>query len=72
VKAMAQPTAPQPARYPVQRALTAAMKQAGARTGDFHRMQVWAGQSAAMANAEPASRVVQRIWADARALLQAR
>jgi nitronate monooxygenase len=25
------------------------MKEAGAAAGDYHRMQVWAGQSAAMA-----------------------
>ena len=29
------------------------MKEAGAAAGDYHRMQVWAGQSAAMAKAIP-------------------
>jgi nitronate monooxygenase len=32
-------------------------------------MQVWAGQSAALARAEPAEEVVNRLWEDARKLL---
>jgi len=71
VKAAASPDAPQPAPYPVQRGLTAAMKEAGAAAGDVHRMQVWAGQSAAMARAIPAGELLTRIWNDARALLRA-
>jgi nitronate monooxygenase len=55
----------------VQRGLTAAMKEAGAAAGDVHRMQVWAGQSAAMARAIPAGELLTRIWNDARALLRA-
>ncbi len=62
--------APRPAPYPVQRGLTAPMRQAGAATGDYHRMQVWAGQSAAMAKPVPAADLVRQIWVDARALLQ--
>jgi nitronate monooxygenase len=61
--------APSPAPYPIQRALTAAMREAGARGGDVQRMQAWAGQSAALARAEPAGDVVRRLWAEARALL---
>ena len=61
--------APAPAPYPVQRALTAAMREAGAKAGDVQRMQAWAGQSAALARAEPAGDVVRRLWAEARALL---
>ncbi len=54
VKAMAAPGRLRPAPYPVQRHLTSPMKQAGAAAGDYHRMQVWAGQSAAMARPIPA------------------
>jgi nitronate monooxygenase len=45
------------------------MKESGAAAGDYHRMQVWAGQSAAMSKAVPAGDLVNQIWADARALL---
>jgi nitronate monooxygenase len=69
VKAAAAPDAPRPADYPVQRGLTAAMKEAGAAAGDYHRMQVWAGQSAAMAKAIPANRLVEEIWTGAEGFL---
>ena len=39
-------------------------------TGDFAAMQAWAGQSAALARAEPAAVVVQRLWEDAQTLLR--
>jgi nitronate monooxygenase len=65
VQAAASHDAPPPAPYPVQRGLTAAMKEAGAATGDFHRMQMWAGQSAAMAKPIRAGDLVQRIWTEA-------
>jgi nitronate monooxygenase len=45
------------------------MKQAGAASNDYHRMQVWAGQSAAMARAIPAGDRVRQIWDDAQAFL---
>ncbi len=63
------PDAPRPAPYPVQRALTAPMRAAAAKTNDVQRMQAWAGQSAALATAEPASDVVQQIWQGAQTLL---
>jgi nitronate monooxygenase len=69
VHAAAAPDAPSPAPYPVQRALTAAMREAGGRAGDVHRMQAWAGQAAAMARPEPAGEIVRRLWAEAEALL---
>ena len=69
VKAAAAPGAPTPAPYPVQRGLTAPMKEAGAAAGDYHRMQVWAGQSAAMAKPIPAADLVQEIWASAQTYL---
>jgi nitronate monooxygenase len=69
VRAANEPHAPRPAPYPVQRALTAPMREAGQRSGDIDRMQLWAGQSAALARPEPAGEFVRRIWAEADALL---
>jgi nitronate monooxygenase len=63
------PDAPPPAPYPVQRSLTAAMRTAATKAGDLQRMQAWAGQSSALARAEPAAAVLARIWQDAQALL---
>jgi len=68
-RAASAPDAPPPAPYPVQRALTAPMRAAGTKTGDIERMQAWAGQSAALARAEPAAALLARIWQDAQALL---
>jgi nitronate monooxygenase len=70
VKAAASHDAPPPAPYPVQRGLTAPMKAAGAAKSDYHRMQVWAGQSAAMAKPIPAGDLVREIWQQAEALLR--
>jgi nitronate monooxygenase len=69
VRALAAPEAPKPAPYPVQRGLTAAMRDAGAQARDVQRMQAWAGQAAALARAEPAGELVARLWAEAEALL---
>jgi nitronate monooxygenase len=69
VKAAAAPDAPPPAPYPVQRGLTAPMKEAGAAAGDYHRMQLWAGQSAAMARAVAAGELVREMWDQAQELL---
>ena len=62
-------SAPPPAPYPIQRALTAAMRAQGQKDGDLHRMQAWAGQSAALAKAEPAAALVQRLWDEARTII---
>ena len=61
--------APASAPYPVQRGLTAAMKALAQKEGDVQRMQAWAGQSAALAKAEPAASVFRQIWDEAQALL---
>ena len=67
--AAAAPEAPEPAPYPIQRALTAAMRGAATRAGNIDGIQAWAGQASALARAEPASILAQKIWDGARALL---
>ncbi len=68
-KAAASAEAPAPAPYPVQRGLTAPMRAAGQQAGDLDRMQVWAGQGAALAQAKPAAAIVEQVWSEAVALL---
>lgn len=69
VRAATAPDTPAPAPYPVQRGLTAPMRSAAQKAGDVERMQAWAGQSAALARAEPAGEIVARLWREAQALL---
>jgi nitronate monooxygenase len=45
------------------------MRAEAVKVGDVERMQAWAGQSAALARAEPAGEVVRRIWDEGRGLL---
>lgn len=61
--------APDPAPYPVQRGLTQALRDAGTKANDVDRMQPWAGQSSALARAQPAGEVVGSLWKGAQKLL---
>ena len=69
VKAANASDAPRPAPYPVQRALSQAMRDAATKAGDIDRMQAWAGQAARLATTEPAADLVRRLWGEAQALL---
>jgi nitronate monooxygenase len=68
-RAAAAPGAPPPAPYPVQRALTAAMRGLAVKNNDIERMQAWAGQSGARALTKPAGDIARDLWEGAQALL---
>jgi nitronate monooxygenase len=68
-RAAAAPDAPQPAPYPVQRALTQGMRELGLKENDLDRIQAWGGQSARLAQDIPAGELTRALWEGARALL---
>jgi nitronate monooxygenase len=61
---------PPPAPYPLQRGFTSVMREAARKSGDAERMQMWAGQSAQLARAEPAGEIVRQLWDGTLALLK--
>lgn len=63
------PDTPDPAPYPIQRALTGAMRADAAATDDVERMQAWAGQAAGIGQDADAAEKAQQLWAGAQRLL---
>jgi nitronate monooxygenase len=69
VRAANAPEAPRPAPYPIQRALTAAMRKDAVKDDRLAGIQAWAGQAGAFARRQPAAELAKAIWTDARRLL---
>lgn len=69
VAAAAAPEAPEPAPYPVQRGLTAGLRQAAEAAGDLQHLQAWAGQGVALARPAPAADWLPALWRETEGLL---
>lgn len=65
----AAPESPAAASYPIQRGLTRGFRDEARNSGDTERMQMWAGQSAILAQAQPAGETAQFLWEQAVSLL---
>lgn len=63
------PDSPDPAPYPIQRAMTGAMRADAVAQGDVERMQAWAGQSAGLGDDLDASEKAMRLWVEAQKLM---
>ncbi|WP_366554952.1 NAD(P)H-dependent flavin oxidoreductase [Aquibaculum sediminis] len=63
------PAAPPPAPYPVQRFLTEPMRKAAVAEQDGERLYALAGQGMGLARAEPAEKLLRRVWQEASDLL---
>lgn len=67
VRAAADRSAPEPAPYPVQRGLSAAMRKAAEAAGDLQHLQAWAGQGVGLVRgSQPAAEWATALWAEAR------
>ncbi len=60
---------PLPAPYPTQRALTGPLRREAQAANDPARMQMWAGQSAALTRPDDAERMVSALWKSAESFL---
>lgn len=63
------PDAPDPLPYPLQRSATGPLRARGTQENDLSVIQAWAGQSAFLARAMPATEIVQALWTEARIAL---
>jgi nitronate monooxygenase len=64
------PGAPAILPYPAQGMLTQGMRMWALQANDIASMQAWAGQSASLAQSEPAAELTARLWQDAMSFIQ--